>query len=483
MQIVTCQDGVDVPGLIREFGIQPLFVYDAFQGFAAPLATNTLQQLRHDPRVRFVEADGPVTVCTNPPDFYPTQVGLWRMGFDHFPMSHINGTNELLDVGVAVLDSGIDPHPDLPPMAGAYSAYSYTDYSDTLGHGTAVAGVIAALDNGWGTVGVAPGVRLYNVKCIGPAPYNYWSYITAGMNWCSQRATNIAVVNISITNEGDNAPFSTINAYLNNMVRAGIVVVAAAGNGRNLVPMDMAGPDGVWNNGDDFYPASNYRVMAVSAMDPATDTLATFSNFSNTSQPTGYRYNYTNVVSSPGGAIDVAAPGVGIETLWTDLNTPRNYGYATVEGTSFAAPHVAGLVALYIAAHGRASGATPDEREFSVYRIRQAIVDSAVPQSQWHTNDTHCNGTNKEPLAVATEAWVPPPRITTAGKATGGYQVNFSTLPGYDYTVQTASALAAPAPWTNLTTVAGGSNLAPATVTDTNPAPQTFYRLERKPSP
>ncbi len=66
---------------------------------------------------------------------------------------------------------------------------------------------------------------------------------------------------------------------------------------------------------------------------------------------------------------------------------------------------------------------------------------------------------------------------------TARYQVNFSTLPGYDYTVQTASALAAPAPWTNLTTVAGGSNLVPATVTDTNPAPQTFYRLKRTPSP
>jgi subtilisin family serine protease len=97
-----------------------------------------------------------------------------------------------------------------------------------------------------------------------------------------------------------------------------------------------------------------------------------------------------NYVSSPGGAIDVAAPGVDIFTTGPGVGTDgigHNYGFAT--GTSLAAPHVAGLVALYIAANGRATNAD------GVYRIRQAIVNAGSPQSQW--NSTNTLGPGHEP--------------------------------------------------------------------------------------
>jgi subtilisin family serine protease len=62
-----------------------------------------------------------------------------------------------------------------------------------LNHGTAVAGVIAARDNDFGVVGVAPGVRIWNIKCFGPAPYNSWSLMIKGMNYVYQFSNQIAV--------------------------------------------------------------------------------------------------------------------------------------------------------------------------------------------------------------------------------------------------------------------------------------------------
>ena len=153
----------------------------------------------------------------------------------------------------------------------------------------------------------------------------------------------------------------------------------------------------------------------------------------------------------------------------------HDYTYQT--GTSVAAPHVTGLVALYIAANGRAH----DEK--GVYKIRQAIIDASLPQSQWNTNNTHDPDTNPEPLAVATETWVPPPFITDAAGAPGKFQVSFAAVPGYYYTVQSAGALTPPISWTNLLTVSGTNFVAPVSVTDTNAASQSFYQLLRRPSP
>jgi subtilisin family serine protease len=265
------------------------------------------------------------------------------------------------------------------------------------------------------------------------------------------------------------------------MVQAGVVVVAAAGNDSH----DLAGPDGIYQTAgfvDDALPAALAEAMAVSAMDPTTDQFAAFSNYSQIPRPaadTNYwgRYGGVTFPVSPGGAIDVVAPGVNILSTSTDLGTPRNYGYALYSGTSFAAPHVAGLVALYIAANGRATNAQ------GVMNIRQAIINNSLPQSQWRTNSTLDPDTNPEPLAMPSENWVPQPFITGTSNVAGGFQLHFSTVPGYDYTVQSASSLSLSNQWTNVATVAGSSNVAPVSVTDTNLSNQTFYRLARQPAP
>src|SRR5206468_1778406 len=99
------------------------------------------------------------------------------------------------------------------------------------------------------------------------------------------------------------------------------------------------------------------------------------------------------------------------------------------------------------------------------------------------TNNTADPDSNPEPLAIASENWVPKPAITRVAGAPGNFQVNFTTVPGYDYAVQSATNLMPAIFWTNLSTVTGSSNLAPVVVTDTNAVSQSFYRLFRSPSP
>ena len=115
---------------------------------------------------------------------------------------------------------------------------------------------------------------------------------------------------------------------------------------------------------DDVLPAALPDVMAVSGINSASDQLRTNSNFSSVLfSPPSWGHRYSNYVVSPGNMIDVAAPAADI------LSTATNGGYETRSGTSMAAAYVSGLVALYIAANGRATNAE------GVYRIRQAIID------------------------------------------------------------------------------------------------------------
>ncbi|MDI6637500.1 MAG: S8 family peptidase [Bacillota bacterium] len=228
-------------------------------------------------------------------------------------------------VRVAVLDTGIDmSHPDLKAnIEGGFDCINETtDVVDDNGHGTHVAGTIAALDNDFGVVGVAPEARLYAVKAFDSRGQGQVSDIVQGMEWCI--TNRVQVINMSF---GTADSSRALTVAINKAAEAGIVMIAAAGNdGRR---------DGV------LYPARDPNVMAVTAS-TRDDRIASFSN--------------------SGTQVAVAAPGEDV------YSTYRDGGYKSLTGTSMACPHVAGVVALLLST---SPGLTRDD-------VREVVCGTAT---------------------------------------------------------------------------------------------------------
>ncbi|MBG6183207.1 subtilisin family serine protease [Arthrobacter sp. CAN_A214] len=180
-------------------------------------------------------------------------------------------------------------------------------WNDDNGHGTHVAGTIAALDNTIGVVGVAPEADLYGVKVLDANGYGYASDVALGIEWSINNG--MQVINLSLAEETD---VPALRDAVEAADDAGIVVVAAAGN---------AG-DGDPSSNDVLWPAKYDSVIAVSATD-IDDAVAVF--------------------SSDGAEVELAAPGKDV------LSTTRGGGYGTMSGTSMATPHVSGVVAGMLA--------------------------------------------------------------------------------------------------------------------------------------
>ncbi|MCL5970804.1 MAG: S8 family peptidase [Patescibacteria group bacterium] len=210
-------------------------------------------------------------------------------------------------VKVAVIDTGINRiHPDLKAnIAGCVNfIISWKTCEDDNGHGTHVSGIIAALNNGVGTVGVAPNAKIYSLKVLDRRGSGYTSDIIEALDWAV--SNKMQVVNMSL---GTTVDVQAFREAIQRVNKAGIVEVAAAGN---------SGPaaDSV------LYPARYPEVIAVSATD-STDNVPYW--------------------SSRGPQVLLAAPGVSI------YSTYLKGKYVTMSGTSMSAPHVTGTVALRLA--------------------------------------------------------------------------------------------------------------------------------------
>lgn len=303
------------------------FVYEhALKGFSAQVPAGEVAGISHDPRVAFVEVDQVVHA------FGEVPTGVDRIEVDKNGTANIDGSDDRVDVDVAILDTGIDKaHPDLNVVGGVNcsggspfrSSCEDGNFADGNGHGTHVAGTVAALDNGSGVVGVAPGARLWAVKVLNDNGSGYMSWIVAGIDWVTANSDTIEVANMSL---GCECSSDALDTALYKSTDAGVVYAVAAGNSSK----DAA----------TFSPANHPQVIATSAMadfdgkagaaaSPTCrddvgndDTFATFSNFGDT--------------------VDIAAPGVCIES------TIPGGGYASYSGTSMASPHTAGAAALYI---------------------------------------------------------------------------------------------------------------------------------------
>ena len=254
--------------------------------------------LRKYPNVASVEADTSVQLL----------VQEFPWGIDRIDAEVVQGYNKGAGVRIAVIDTGIDlDHPDLVVAGNVSFVPGTATGDDDHGHGTHVAGIIGARDNGLGVVGVAPESALYAVKVLDATGSGSWSNVISGLEWAVDHKMNI--VNMSL---GASSAPAAAELAINSAYNAGILVVAAAGNSGNNFGL-----------GDNItFPARYAAVIAVVATDQS-DQRATF--------------------SSTGPAAEIAAPGVGIKSTY------KNGGYTTLSGTSMAAPHVAGTAALVLA--------------------------------------------------------------------------------------------------------------------------------------
>ena len=270
-------------------------------------------RLNEDPGVEYVEDDVIVSISKVKEDTstkkpkpkeiqeieQPEEIIPW--GIEYVGAPEMWETNCGEGLKVAVIDTGVDiDHPDLIDniKGGTNTISKKGSYEDDNGHGTHVAGIIAAVDNEIGVVGVAPEAELYAVKALDSYGNGYVSDIIEGIQWCIEN--DIDIINMSFGLTVDSQLLHEVVIAANN---DGIEMVAAAGNNYG---------------GDCEYPAAYDEVVGVGALN----------------------IDGSNVGFSAISGVDEWAPGVNI------YSTYRSGIYKNLDGTSMAAPHFAGKMIL-----------------------------------------------------------------------------------------------------------------------------------------
>jgi subtilisin len=338
--IVLLKSGTNAAAAAKDRGRKLGFKADrtfshALRGFSAKLDRGQVAALRHDPAVALVVPDEKIETEAQ---LVPT--GIKRMGAIRSPIARIDGIDKRVDADVAIVDTGIARVAELN-VVGGYNCSS-TDRSawrDVYGHGTHVAGIVGAIDNGDGVVGVAPGVRLWAVKILNDNGEGLLSWYACGLDWiAAQRDPNdptrplIEAVNMSVTKWGkDDRNCGNTNDDILHMaicrlvVDTGVTVVAAAANDSGSAAARV--------------PAAYNEVITVSAL---ADTDGKPGGLGGHRCYSWGTYDYDDTFadfSNYGSDVDLIAPG---KCIWSTV--PGGYQY--MSGTSMATPHVTGAVAL-----------------------------------------------------------------------------------------------------------------------------------------
>ena len=279
----------------------------SLEGFAARLNDAQLAQLGNDARVKSIEQD--YLIILAPPGGKGPGGGGGSTGQEvPYGITRVGGGQNYTGSNVAwILDTGIDlDHEDLNVDASrGFNAFTSGKDSQTLddgnGHGTHVAGTVAAINNSVGVVGVAAGATVIPVKVLGARGSGSYSGVIAGVDYVGANGLNGDVANMSL---GGPVFQALDDAILDASSK--VKFALAAGNESD--------------NANNHSPArvNGANIYTVSAMD-SNNRFASFSNYGNP-------------------PIDFCAPGVAVKSTWKDG------GYNTISGTSMAAPHVCGIL-------------------------------------------------------------------------------------------------------------------------------------------
>ncbi len=319
----TTPPGLNDISLVKSAGGLVKQRFHLVPAISVELPEQAIANLQRNPRIRLIEPVIKASLIEAYPSGLETLIpaglyqeelnntwGVKRIGAGPVHLRGQFGSN----IKVAVIDTGINGrHPELSHnYKGGYGFVNNDDHpDDDHGHGTHVAGSIAAQRDGFGVVGVAPQVELYSLKTFGVDGTADYDDILAAIEWAI--TNGIQVINHSYGSIED--PGTTVAEAFENAYKQGILHVASAGNRGNGT--------GVGNNVE--YPASYPSVIAVGASDE-NDNLWPY--------------------SSIGPAIELLAPGDAIFSTWAWFEYPGHPLYIHASGTSMASPHVAGTAAL-----------------------------------------------------------------------------------------------------------------------------------------
>jgi len=334
--IVVLKEGASDPGrtangMARHYGLRVGHVYGhALGGFSAVIPNERVAAVRSDERVEYVEPDKTYYAVAQTLPW-----GINRIDADKSSTDAGNGSGSVSNVNAYIIDSGIYRHTDLN-VDGHVNFTGDGKPTDCFGHGTHVAGTVAAKDNAAAVVGAAPDAQLTGVKVLGCDGSGTLTNILKGIDWVTANAKKPAIANMSLS-----GPTSqTLDDAVRRSAGSGLFYSIAAGNnGAKACNYSPARAGAGTNNG----------IMTTAATDKF-DQEPSWSNF--------------------GSCVDVWAPGVGILSTW------KGGGTELEKGTSQAAAHVGGGGALYLSSH---TGAGPSK------------VESVIKQAAKNTTNTSKN--------------------------------------------------------------------------------------------